>query len=338
MLTRDNYTTTSEHPGVVVGEVNRNRVPGLGYLEKKELVVIAEGLDYLLDFVQKEMPEPQRDRSSSNHGSSGFNAFVSYEEAMHIFRDKPQSIVKYDENNLTINDHFETGNLVEYEVVGDYIDMGRYIEGVPETWGTMHGGKSRTRRANVLVDLSQAAYMEQATINKRSERIVRLVDSLETGGVRTQLTCVGSTQTCHVETTIKHYTESLVLSDLAVVNHSEFLRRILFRIIEHSKTYSSTYGRAGMFENAIGDAPDILDSDSNDEFTIFIAGGLSASSVNNLFDKLELLLEWELSKSVPEIKAISLTDRGIYFETTSARAEADIKREGNEILASYNHR
>lgn len=334
MLQEQDITVVSQQPNVVAGELRSNR-PDLQYLKTGALVILADGLDNLLDYVAQAMPTPRREGRSDYKGWWGeFNAFPSYQHALEVFRHQPETVVKFDPGQLRVTDSSESGNRVNYEVVGDYIDMGRYMEGVPESWGYMLDGSAHNRRVNLLIDLSQPAYASERTINHRGERILRLVDALEAAGVRTQLTAIESTQCGHMEVILKPHDEALTITDLAVVVHSEFLRRICFRIIEYSKTWEEGYGNSNYLSLAVNARPEMLRASNNDEINIYIAGGMSVSNINIIddnFSKLERLLQWELSKPVPEVDAIKI-DSGIYFSPNGYRAEADIRREGLEVI------
>jgi hypothetical protein len=328
MIDRDGTLKLHQWSGGYVGEVQVKKP--LGYLAPQTLFAQFDGLDIMLDYVEKEMPVAKREKSSEN-GGGDFNAFKSYEEALHVFRKNPQSIVKFDPAQLAIKDDTESGILVDYDVVGDYIDMGRFMEGIPESWGSMHNGNSRNRRANIVINMTQVWMMKVEDIIHRQERVSRLVDALEAGGVRTQVTGIISDRCQHVEVIVKHHHEPLNITDMAVISHPEFLRRILFRVCEYSKTFEYGYGNAIVFDQSV--TPTMLIPENNDELCIFVGSNLvSIPKINESFDKLERLLVWEMSKPVPEVQSVKLSENGIYFEANGYRASDEIIREGQEIL------
>jgi hypothetical protein len=288
-------------------------------------------VDKALDFITEKMPEPKHGSSSTDTGRNGFNSFETYEEAMHTFRNEPEKVVHFDPAEFRIRDESEVGSTVEYDVTGDYIDMGRYMEGIPEVMGTMHGGNARNRRVSIVINLNQYAGINHEVITHRGERILRLVDALEGGGIRCQLTAIESSECDHVEVILKHHAEPLTISDLAVVAHPEFLRRAIFRIIEHSKTFSWGYGHALDFGRAL--TPEVIENGNNDEMDIVIDGNISRKEeVDKLFDQLEKLLVWEMSKPVPEVSSVKVDRGGIWFNPNGARSEDEIRREGLEAI------
>lgn len=330
MITSDEIKVVDNGNNYTIGEI-RETHPHLRYLKRGALVTLFDGVDTALDFVTDKMPEPKRSGSSDNEGNGRFNTFSSYKEAMDIFRNKPEQVVKFDASELRIKDVGESGSEVEFDVTGDYIDMGRYMEGIPEVMGTMHNGNARNRRANIVINLSYSGSTDQSIVLHRSERLLRLIDALEAGGVRSMLTAIESSQTSHLEIVVKQHDEPLTITDLAVVTHPEFLRRPVFRIIEHSKTFEWGYGSSILFSRAL--TPEIIEGGNNSELDIIIDGNLrSKDSVDKGFDQLEKLLVWEMSKPVTEVSSIKLDDKGIWFNPNGARSESEIKREGMEII------
>lgn len=321
---------TKERPGVTVGTPDGKQK--LSYLETNTLVLKVDGLDTFLNFLESDMPVPQRTGDSDDRGSSDFNAFYSYAEAMDTFRNHPETVIKFDPAEFRIKDDKESGQRVDYDVVGDYIDMGRYLEDIPETWGEMHLGNARNRRVNILINVTQVWSVDQKDIVHRGERILRLVDALEAGGVRTMITAVESSQCAHTEVIIKRHDEPLSITDLAVVSHPEYLRRLIFRVVEYSDTFEVGYGNAVCFDEAINSDPTIIRTESNDEMNIYIGSNMRGRYIDEQFDKLEKLLVWEMNKTVPEVDAVKIDSGGIKFSPNGMRSSEEIILEGNKVM------
>lgn len=330
MVPQDTLKNVKTGQGFVVGEI-ASTPRDLHYLKPGCIVTLFDGVDTALDWITKELPKTGRGDSSEATGRGEFNAFDTYEDAMTTFRSKPESVVKFDPSEVRIKDESEAGSQVEYDVTGDFIDMGRFMEGIPESVGTMHNGNARNRRVNITINLNQWAGIDHKAITHRGERILRLIDALEGGGIRCQLTGIESSECDHVEVKIKHHDEPLTISDLAVITHPEFLRRAIFRIIEHSKTFEWNYGSARTFGEAV--KPEHIESDNNDEMNLFIDGNLTnIPIIDRRFDEVEKLLVWEMSKPVPEVSAIKVSQSGVYFQPNGLRPESEIRREGIEAI------
>lgn len=333
----DSYIELTDHefdrPGIIRGELKRNHRMML-YLTKPQIVIKAEGVNNLLSYVAEAMPEPREGEASSKISDGGdFNALRTYEDAMDTFRNHPEKLVTFDPAEFRIKDDTESGSAVDYEVVGDYIDMGRYMEGVPETWGSMRNGNARNRRVTLIVNTTNYWGVEHKDITHKGERILRLVDALESGGVRTEIIAIESSGCAHTEILVKRHDEPLTISDLAVVTHPEFLRRVNFRIVEYSRNFSFGYGDAVVHDKSVESHPELLHFGSNDEIVIHIGGNMEGiSNIDKLFDQLERLVQWEMSKSVPEVEAIHAGKYGIKFSPNGMRSSNEIRREGLEVI------
>lgn len=330
LIDRTTVKKVDESSNYFIGEMS-SRHPHFTYLGTGTIVTLFDGLDTALDFVTTKMPNAKHYASSTDTDRDGFNAFDSYEQALEVFRHKPQEVSNFDTAELRIKDSNEVGTFVEYDVVGDYIDMGRFMEGVPESMGTMHNGNARNRRANVLINLNQMYSIPHEVIKHRGERILRLIDALEAGGIRTMLTAAESSECNHTEVILKRHDEPLTITDLAVASHPEFLRRVIFRIIEHSKTYSMGYGHAMDFGRAL--TPEVIESGNVNEMDIVIDGNFrNNESIDESFDQLERLLVWEMSKPLPEVSSIKLDANGLRFNPNGSRSDSEIRREGLEVI------
>ena len=264
-------------------------------LKKGERVSIFNGVNTAINYVKEFLPEPGRDDSSNTRGQSGFQSFNNFKQAVDTFLNDPTSLVKYDPGEINPTDFREQGNHVEYDVTGDFIDVGRVLEGVPEHFGALHNGNPRNRRVRIIMNVGHLHYVHVDDILHRSERIIRLVDMLENANIRTELIAAYSSSCSHTEITVKRFDESLVVEDVAVVTHPDFPRRIMFRLSEHSDTWSYGYGQSVQLNEGVED----FKSKFNDELTIYIEGNIEGDDINNKFEALEKELEEELSEEIP---------------------------------------
>lgn len=126
---------------------------------------------------------------------------------------------------------------------------------------------------------------------------------LENANIRTELIAAYSSENSHTEITVKQFNESLVIEDVAVVTHSDFPRRVMFRISEHSDTFSWVYGSSTTLNNGV----EGFKSTFNDELTVYIEGNIEGEDIDKKFDKLEKELEEELSEDIPSKSLIRVT-------------------------------
>lgn len=240
------------------------------------------------------VPTGQYTSSQKNEGS-GWTKFSTYEESVRVLRNEPQRIVEFRPSDIAINDISESGNDVYYDVVGDYLDVGRYLDGVPEAFGNMFMGNYRGVRVKIFYDASAPAYINSDDINLRSKRLCRLVDWLETQGVRVSVNAIYSSDNGHFDIKIKDYSEPLNIYDVGVVSNSDFFRRLIFRLTEVSKTVSGGYGSARSFSYFLRAYFNSKDSQTNDrqELSLFLTNDYQDGEevINSNFDRVERYIQ-----------------------------------------------
>lgn len=242
-LPLQNFKQDASSQGVVVGTITGG-VPFTTHTEDGEIAVYADSLQHLLAAMPIHFPSPRHSGSSATRKDAydDFYNLKDYDEALKIFSEEPYKIRKFQakEENVRVPDN--SGNEVLFDLTGDFLDIGRVIEGHPEHFGYTTMGNPRGMFATVVVNLDAVCTISESTLNARAERVVRLVDWLESQRIRTEIIAF-SIGTCgYLEVVIKHAHDPLDLDTLAVVGHSDFFRRIMFRIMEYSSTWSYGYG------------------------------------------------------------------------------------------------
>lgn len=215
-----------------------------GYVSEKVLCGRFDGVNSALDFIKENMAEPKRAKESSKRDNGGgFWTFGTYEDAFDTFRYNPGNLVREKELNDKIASMDTSGNQVEYGLNGDYIDMGRYMSGEPECFGSNVFGRVN-KRVRLVYSFSASCYVENKTIQTKSTGISQLVDWLEGNGIRTEIIAVESTTVGHMEVLVKRFEDRFVYNDILITTHPDFLRRISFRFSEYSPSWESGYGSA----------------------------------------------------------------------------------------------
>lgn len=233
-----------------VGSLKQKAEFAKGYSREGASVIQAPSIGAFLDYLDKHCPEPKHTKSSSSQGrESNFHQFESYEEAMDVFRNRPHDVRKFkpEDERLAMPD--ESGNEVYYEVTGDYIDIVRAIEDVPESFGNFSMGNPRSMFCTIVVNLSAVWYTPVASMNRRGERLLRLVDWLEHQKIRVQVKLLDSSECMYAEIQAKEFDQYMDLDNLAVAVSPDFFRRCLFRFMEYSPTWQSGYGTSCTIES-----------------------------------------------------------------------------------------
>ena len=219
-------------------------------LRSNQLCGRFDGIRTFVDFLEANGGKfgsrvPNR-REDSSHGER-FGSWVkykTYEECVEAVRKTPETFRHFTEADIRINEYASNGNDVSFDVTGDYLDVGRVMSGEPECFGTMRNGLATNRFANIVVNGNHAGRVNRSWIEKKAERVTRLVDFLEVSNVRVKLTMVFSNDNSHLELIVKQYNDRLDLNDVSVALSADFFRRFEFYFSEHSAQHEMCYGRA----------------------------------------------------------------------------------------------
>ena len=136
-------------------------------------------------------------------------------------------------------------NEPSFDISGDWLDVGRYLSGEPENFGTMvdYGKRTDAPIASIIrlvVNVATSAPIGEQTTLTRGAAAIVLVDMLERHGIRVRVDLVDVT-TNHTKTealenyvTVKEEGEPVNLDKLAFfLAHRSSLRRLFFSVAEH---------------------------------------------------------------------------------------------------------
>ena len=283
-ITNDNYE---------IGELHRNKVREIkerGFnVQTGELCGRFNGVRTFIDFLEEKGGKfggrkPTKDDSSHETGrGSGWTKYRSFEQCTQVVKETPEKFRNFKEADIKLTEYASSGNDVDYGVVGDYIDMGRVMSGEPESFGTMRNGNVVKRFANIVVNGNHASWVKSDWIDRKAQRIARVIDFLEASNVRVKLTIVYSNDNSHLELVVKQYNDRLDVNDVCVALSPDFFRRYEFYWSEHSATHDSCYGRAERLTMRSVREEDV---DLN-----ILVGSCGDADVNAKFDELEKMIE-----------------------------------------------
>lgn len=249
MLPRINDLTAAKNGrGWTVGVLPSSH-PTFTYLRSEVLCGFFNDIGSVFTAINDLKYKPRRNESSNSSG--GFYSTHSLDDAIDLFTKRPHTIRTFatDDRMLTAEDNI--GSSVYYDVQGDFLDVGRYLEGSPEVFGVMHAGNPASLYVTILFNINVVSSVGPEAINHKQQELLRLVDWLESRQVRCKIRAFASTECCHVDIVLKDYGDPVDLNSVAVVSHSDFLRRVLFLYDEQSKTWESGYGSPTRFSTVM---------------------------------------------------------------------------------------
>lgn len=234
---------------------------------------------------------PGKEKASDRRGKDGnFYTFGSLEEANDIFLNHPERIRDFSINDDKLLSIESPGKDVTYDVTGDYIDIDRFLEGVPEVMGNAVMGNPKSVFATINVLNSAVSYTSNEYMLEKQKRILRLVDWLESQSIRCQIVLTDDSDINFMSVIVKQFSDPFDLNHLAVGLHPDFFRRTTFLIKEQSKTWSWGYGSADEYDTRMKR----YTPDPGDGLYVYVGGyipfgGADSGRVelNQAFDKIE---------------------------------------------------
>lgn len=296
--------------GYYVGKLNEQHKI-FTYLKANALVFNTDSVQATFRVFEELKWKPERGKSSDTDKSNNrdFYFFRNLREAIDVYTKNPKQVRSFKEEDIKLSSEENIGKEIQYGVTGDYVDVGRFLDGEPECFGVAYNGNPSGLQATILFNVSTPWYVDENLLNHRAARMLRLVDWMETQGVRCQIRAIESTECAHMDIRVKSFEDAVDMNALAVATHSDFLRRIAFLVAEQSPTYESGYGNATIYTNAMMNN---YKADPDNGLTIFITeiGRVDIQSIDAQFDllrdKITDLLSTPQNRDFSKVYAVEL--------------------------------
>jgi hypothetical protein len=290
--------------GDTVEGVVTTQTPWVKRATKGSLAVRSESVRGFMNWIDHTYGQTRnyaaKKSSEANYGN-GWQGFPSFKECYETFRDEPWKVRNFTQYDVPLKFADNAGNWTEYDVTGDFIDVGAMLTGEPEYWGHNTMGNPSNLFAQIVMNLSASAYFDGEALRRRGERVTRLIDWLETQSIRTEVLALNASQCAHVEVVVKRHDEPLNIDVIAVAGHSDFYRRLIFRVMEMSQTWETGHGNACLVSNRLLEIPPI---DQNG-ILIFSENAGYVESIDAKFDKLEKDLERALEDGESRFRSVT---------------------------------
>lgn len=193
---------------------------------------------------------PKNEMASDRKGKEGnFYVFGSLAEANDIFLNHPERIRTFSQNDEKLVNIESPGKDVIYDVTGDFLDIDRHLEGIPEVFGNAVMGNPKSVFATINILNSAVCYTTPEYMLEKQKRILRLVDWLETQDIRCQIVLTEDSTINYSSIVVKEFSDHFDLNHLAVAMHPDFFRRTTFLLMEQSPTWSYGYGSSASYDS-----------------------------------------------------------------------------------------
>lgn len=139
---------------------------------------------------------------------------------------------------------------VEHQVTGSYVDVGAYLQGVPECMCDFVSKRTNTF-ADVLINPSISCWVKGKTVIDRGREIMKLVDALEKRNIKTRV-CLMFVVKGEYNDDSKFYVVNIVCKDycelldqnrlIFALAHPSMVRRLLFSMLEQETDIGEDFG------------------------------------------------------------------------------------------------
>lgn len=139
---------------------------------------------------------------------------------------------------------------VELSTTGSYVDVGAYLQGVPECMCDFVSKRTNTF-ADIIVNPTVSCWVKPVTIMNRGREIMKLVDALEKRHIKTRVVIISVVCSDNVnegdrwitKVTAKDYNEMLDQNRLVfALAHAAYPRRMMFALQELEKDIRRDFG------------------------------------------------------------------------------------------------
>lgn len=261
--------------------------------EKTRPAVYAPNINALVDYVSKHIP---KDGSSIEVGDKEWFGTSSLEGAIDLFRNNRSGLLPKGFKRHKINNVHSLGADVEFDVTGDYLDIGRYMSGEPEVFGTNINGDLTGKVVSVYINASVTAYWSAEEVMQGAEKLAEVINALYVSGAKVSTTFMSAEETQWIEVKLNDFGDPLDPVDLIAVASPAFIRRLCFAI-------NNYFGQMhlGTIVDVLANHKDMLNQ--GEDLAVYIAPDTipnfnRTGAVDKAISDIKEAIEWENTKTL----------------------------------------
>lgn len=289
LLPRD-WAELKDEGGVTAGLLRKKLTGGD---EEIRPVVYAPNIYALVDYVSKHIPKKG---SSIEVGDKEWFGTSSLDGAIDLFRNNRSRLLPKGFKRHKINNVHSLGTDVEFNVTGDYLDMGRYMSGEPEVFGTNINGDLTGKIVRVYINASVTASQYADVVMWGAEKLAEVINALYVSGARVSTTFMSAEETQWIEVKLNEFGDPIDPVDLIAVASPAFIRRLCFAI-------NNYFGQMhlGTIVDVLANHKDMLNQ--GEDLAVYIAPDTiprfnEVGAVDKALSDIKEAIEWENTKTL----------------------------------------
>lgn len=261
--------------------------------EDRRPAIVAPNIRAFVDYVSNHKP---KSGSSSYTHNDGWYGTRSLDQAIDLFRNKRHELLPKGFQQKYIKNINANGIDVEYNVTGDYLDMGRYMSGEPEVFGTNINGDITGKVVSVYINASVSASYDAEDVMLGAEKLAEAINALYVSGARVSTTFMSAEETQWIEVKLNDFGDPLNPVDLVAVASPSFIRRLCFAV----NNYHDVSTR-GSIVDVLSSHRDILNK--GEDLVVYVAPNMipdfnRTGVVDKALSDIKEAIEWENTKTL----------------------------------------
>jgi hypothetical protein len=261
--------------------------------EDKRPALVAPNIGALVDYVSSHKPKTG---SSTYINHIEWYGTKSLDEALDLFKYKRHKLLPKGFQQKYIKNVGAAGADVEFNVTGDYLDMGRYISGEPEVFGTNINGDLTGKVIRVYINASVSASYDAEDVMLGAEKLAEVINALYISGARVSTTFMSAEETQWIEVKLNDFGDPLNPVDLVAVASPSFIRRLCFAVNNYHNV--STHGS---IVDVLDGHRDILNK--GEDLVVYVAPNTipnfnRTGAVDKALSDIKEAIEWENTKTL----------------------------------------
>lgn len=289
LLPRD-WAELKKDGDVYAGWVKRTLT---GRDEDKRPAIVAPNIRSFVDYVSQHKPKVGSSAYTSNDGWYGTK---SLDQAIDLFRNKRHELLPKGFQQKYIKNINANGVDVEYNVTGDYLDMGRYMSGEPEVFGTNINGDLTGKVVRVYINASVSASYDAEDVMLGAEKLAEVINALYVSGAKVSTTFMSAEETQWIEVKLNDFGDPIDPVDLIAVASPSFIRRLCFAVNNYHNVTT-----AGSIVDVLNGHRDILNK--GEDLVVYIAPNTipnfnRTGAVDKAISDIKEAIEWENTKTL----------------------------------------
>lgn len=289
LLPRD-WAELKKDGDVFAGWVKRTLT---GRDEDRRPAIVAPNIRSFIDYVSNHKP---KSGSSTYTHNDGWYGTKSLDQAIDLFRNKRHELLPKGFQQKYIKNINANGIDAEYNVTGDYLDMGRYMSGEPEVFGTNINGDLTGKVIRVYINASVSANYDAEDVMLGAEKLAEVINALYVSGARVSTTFMSAEETQWIEVKLNDFGDPLNPVDLVAVASPSFIRRLCFAVNNYHDVST-----CGSIVDVLNGHRDILNK--GEDLVVYITpNGVPnfnrTGAVDKALSDIKEAIEWENTKTL----------------------------------------